>query len=176
MFSKVMDDSTISYSNIDTRLPTSPSHSYGTLDATSLDWNTEVTRLTVTLGAGETIGGGETVNPSSDVKSATGLSDSTKAPGPVIPAATPTSTGWCYIATAAYGTSTAEEIDVLREFRDEVLLKSTVGTQLVEWYYQTSPPVADFISGNDLLRAIVREVVVDPITSLVQATEAIWRD
>lgn len=82
----------------------------------------------------------------------------------------------CFIATAAYGTSTAAEIDTLRAFRDKVLLESTVGSQFVEWYYQTSPPVADFISGNSLLRAIVREVVVDPIAYLVEATESLWGD
>jgi len=82
----------------------------------------------------------------------------------------------CFIATAAYGTSTAAEIDTLRAFRDEVLLESALGSQLVEWYYQTSPPVADFISENSLLRTIVRELVVDPIASLVKATEAIWGD
>jgi hypothetical protein len=84
--------------------------------------------------------------------------------------------GGCFIATAAYGTSTAAEIDTLRAFRYDVLLKSTVGSQLVEWYYQTSPPVADFISENSLLRTLVRELVVDPIASLVEATEAIWGD
>jgi len=82
--------------------------------------------------------------------------------------------GGCFIATAAYGTSTAEEIDTLRAFRDEVLLESTVGSQLVEWYYQTSPPVADFISENDVLRTLVRELLVDPIASLVEATENLW--
>jgi hypothetical protein len=82
----------------------------------------------------------------------------------------------CFIATAAYGTSTAKELDVLRSFRDEVLLKSTLGSQFVELYYQTSPPVADFISGNSLLRTLVRELLVDPVASLVKATEAIWRD
>lgn len=71
--------------------------------------------------------------------------------------------GGCFIATAAYGTSTAAEIDTLRAFRDDVLLQSTVGSQLVEWYYQTSPPVADFIAENSLLRTLVREVLVDPV-------------
>ena len=82
--------------------------------------------------------------------------------------------GGCFIATAAYGTSTAEELNTLRSFRDEVLLESTLGSQLVEWYYQTSPPVADFISENSLLRTLVRELLVDPVTWLVEATEAIW--
>gem|GEM_PF-554072 len=80
----------------------------------------------------------------------------------------------CFIATAAYGTSTAEEIDVLRAFRDEVLLESTVGSHLVEWYYQTSPPVADFIAENSLLKTIVRELVVDPIVGFMGAMETLW--
>lgn len=84
--------------------------------------------------------------------------------------------GGCFIATAAYGTSTAEEIDTLRAFRDEVLLENSLGSQLVEWYYQASPPVADFISGHDVLRTIVRELVVDPIVEVVEAMEALWRD
>jgi hypothetical protein len=82
--------------------------------------------------------------------------------------------GGCFIATAAYGTSSAAEIDVLREFRDEVLLESAVGSQLVEWYYQTSPPVADFISGNSLLRTIVRELVIDPMVSVATFTQGMW--
>jgi hypothetical protein len=82
--------------------------------------------------------------------------------------------GGCFIATAAYGTEAAEEIDVLRAFRDEVLLESAVGSQLVEWYYQTSPPVADFISENDVLRTLVRELVIDPMVSVATFTQGIW--
>jgi len=89
--------------------------------------------------------------------------------------ATPSSTG-CFIATAAYGTSTAEQLDVLREFRDGVLLKSTVGSQLVDLYYQVSPPIADFISENSFVRTLVRELLVDPIVWLVEATGDIWRN
>jgi hypothetical protein len=81
----------------------------------------------------------------------------------------------CFIATAAYGTSTAAEIDVLRSFRDNVLLESALGSQLVEWYYQTSPPVADFILEHEGLRTLVRELLVDPVASLVEATEGLWR-
>jgi hypothetical protein len=82
----------------------------------------------------------------------------------------------CFIATAAYGTPTAEQIDVLREFRDAVLLKNTVGSQFVALYYQLSPPVADFIAGNELLRTLVRELLVDPIVWVVEATGNIWQD
>jgi polyhydroxybutyrate depolymerase len=88
--------------------------------------------------------------------------------------ATTSPTG-CFIATAAYGTSTAEQLDVLREFRDGVLLESTVGSQLVDLYYQLSPPIADFISEHDVLRTLVRELLVDPVVWLVEATGDIWR-
>jgi hypothetical protein len=76
----------------------------------------------------------------------------------------------CFIATAAYGTSTAEQLDVLREFRDGVLLKSTVGSRLVDLYYQVSPPIADFISEHSFVRALVRELLIDPIVWVVEAT------
>jgi hypothetical protein len=82
----------------------------------------------------------------------------------------------CFIATAAYGSPTAEQIDVLREFRDVVLLKSTVGSQFVVLYYQLSPPIAAFIARSDLLRTIVREFLVDPIVWIIEATGDIWRN
>jgi hypothetical protein len=82
----------------------------------------------------------------------------------------------CFIATAAYGTPTAEQIDVLREFRDVVLLENSMGSEFVALYYQLSPPVADFIAGNSFLKTVVRELVVDPVVWIVEATGAIWRD
>jgi len=82
----------------------------------------------------------------------------------------------CFIATAAYGTPNAEQIDVLREFRDVVLLQNTVGSQFVALYYQFSPPIADFIAGNSFLRTLVRELLVDPIVWVVETTGDIWRN
>jgi hypothetical protein len=82
----------------------------------------------------------------------------------------------CFIATAAYGTSTASEIDTLRAFRDKVLLKNSLGSQLVAFYYDVSPPVADFISEHDVLRTLVKELLVEPVVSLVEVTETLWRD
>jgi hypothetical protein len=83
--------------------------------------------------------------------------------------------GGCFIATAAYGSPTAEQLDVLREFRDALLLENTAGSQLVALYYKLSPPVADFISGNSFLRTLVRELLVDPVVWMVEATGGIWR-
>lgn len=81
---------------------------------------------------------------------------------------------FCFIATAAYGTPAAEQIDVLREFRDVVLLESILGSQFVALYYQFSPPVADFIAGNELLRTLVREFLIDPMVWIIQAAGTIW--
>jgi hypothetical protein len=84
--------------------------------------------------------------------------------------------GGCFIATAAYGTPTAKQIDVLREFRDMVLLKNTIGSQFVALYYRFSPPVADFIAGNEFLRTVVRELLIDPIVWVVETTGDMWRN
>jgi uncharacterized repeat protein (TIGR02543 family) len=88
----------------------------------------------------------------------------------------PTTGGGCFIATAAYGSPTAEQIDVLREFRDGVLLESAAGSQLVDLYYRLSPPIADFISGNSFLSTLVRELLVDPVVWMVGAAGDIWRN
>jgi hypothetical protein len=82
----------------------------------------------------------------------------------------------CFIATAAYGTRTAEQINMLRDFRDIVLLKSTVGSQFLALYYRLSPPIADFIAESDLLRTFVRELLVGPFVWIVEATGDMWRD
>jgi hypothetical protein len=70
--------------------------------------------------------------------------------------------GGCFIATAAYGTPMAEEIDVLRQFRDEYLLTNPAGGLLVSLYYTSSPPLAHIISQNEGLRAVTR-MVLEPI-------------
>jgi uncharacterized repeat protein (TIGR02543 family) len=84
--------------------------------------------------------------------------------------------GVCFIATAAYGSPAAEQLDVLRGFRDGVLLESAAGSQFVALYYRLSPPIADFISGNSFLRTLVRELLVDPVVWVVGVTGDIWRN
>jgi len=62
----------------------------------------------------------------------------------------------CFIATAAYGTPMAQEIEILREFRDKYLMTNPVGKGLVEFYYRVSPPIAEFITEHPSLKPIVR--------------------
>jgi hypothetical protein len=82
---------------------------------------------------------------------------------------------FCPAATAAYGTPTAQRLDALRQFRDVVLLQSAAGSHFVALYYGLSPPVADFIATRDLLRTLVKELLVDPLIWMVEATGDIWR-
>jgi len=80
----------------------------------------------------------------------------------------------CFVATAAYGTDTAKEIDILREFRDTVLLPSSLGAKLVSLYYQISPPVANFISQHEVLRTAVRVGFIEPIVAILDWSHDLW--
>jgi len=71
--------------------------------------------------------------------------------------------GWCFIATAAYGTPMAKEIQVLREFRDKYLLTNPLGKALVDLYYRVSPPIAEFITEHPSLKPIVRAGLVPAV-------------
>jgi len=62
----------------------------------------------------------------------------------------------CFIATAAYGTSMAKELEILREFRDKYLLTNELGRRFVSYYYTYSPFIAKCIAQHDFLRAVVR--------------------
>ena len=74
----------------------------------------------------------------------------------------------CFIASAVYGTPLAPEIAILRNFRDKFLLKNELGKEFVNFYYQLSPQMADFISKHLLLRKILRETSIKPITKVIK--------
>lgn len=82
----------------------------------------------------------------------------------------------CFVATAAYGTGAAEEINLLREFRDVVLLTSGPGAGLVSLYYQVSPPIAEVISQHDFLRTAVRVGFIGPITAILDWSHSLWTE
>jgi hypothetical protein len=69
----------------------------------------------------------------------------------------------CFIATAAYGTPMAGEVQTLRDFRDEYLLTNPVGQALVDVYYKVSPPIAEFITEHPSLKPIVRAGLVPAV-------------
>lgn len=71
--------------------------------------------------------------------------------------------GPCFIATAAYGTPMAQDIDALRAVRDEYLLTNTLGTAFVDTYYRVSPTIADAVASSPVLAAVVRITLVPVI-------------
>lgn len=77
------------------------------------------------------------------------------------------SSSGCFIATAAYGTPLAGEIDELRDFRDTWLLSTPLGSAFVGTYYRLSPPVADQVAQHAGLRRFV-QVALIPIVFIVK--------
>lgn len=64
--------------------------------------------------------------------------------------------GGCFIATAAFGSSLEPNVIVLKEFRDRYLMVSGWGKSFVEFYYRTSPLIANIIADNESLKFVVR--------------------
>jgi hypothetical protein len=74
----------------------------------------------------------------------------------------------CFIATAAYGTPMASELDALRAVRDRALLTNPLGRLAVASYYALSPPVARAIASDERLRAGARALLA-PVVALARA-------
>ncbi len=62
----------------------------------------------------------------------------------------------CFIATAAFGSPMAGQVEILRQFRDRYLLSNKPGQYFVAWYYRYGPPAADYIKGKPLTKAAIR--------------------
>ncbi len=106
----------------------------------------------------------------SSVEANTTVSAPSSPPGGSGAAANSGSDSRCFIATAAFGSPLAAEVDFLRKFRDKYLMVNSPGRAFVSWYYRHSPPVADFLRTHDHVRFAVRlllTAVVETIKPLV---------
>jgi hypothetical protein len=73
----------------------------------------------------------------------------------------------CFIATAAYGSLMANDVEMLRHFRDSVLQQTVLGELAVETYYTFGPAVAGVVSQSELLRETARGAL-RPIVAAVR--------
>jgi hypothetical protein len=73
----------------------------------------------------------------------------------------------CFVATAAYGTAMANEVEMLRHFRDSMLRSTVIGELAVETYYTFGPPVAGVVGESDLLRQAARDLLA-PLVRVVR--------
>lgn len=73
----------------------------------------------------------------------------------------------CFIATAAYGSYFEEHVKALRDFRDNVLMKFALGREFVSLYYKYSPPIANYIRDNEMLKSTVRALLL-PVVYAVE--------
>lgn len=74
----------------------------------------------------------------------------------------------CFIATAAFGTPLSLEVDVLRKWRDQRLLTSSLGRLFVDFYYLVSPSVANFIAPRPTAKRIMRWLLSPLVKNLAQ--------
>jgi hypothetical protein len=84
--------------------------------------------------------------------------------------------GNCFIATAAYGSQSAEPVVWLRKFRDAYLLTNAPGRWFVDAYYRTSPPIAAFVREHEWARYAVRGALAPAVGMsylLVEASTAV---
>ena len=79
--------------------------------------------------------------------------------------------GGCFIATAAFGSPLAPQVQTLRAIRDTYLLPYAPGRMLVQGYYAVSPALAGVIGRSETLRAVVRGALL-PLVGW--ATLALW--
>lgn len=87
----------------------------------------------------------------------------------------PPKKGMCFVATAAYGSPLATEVVTLSHFRDDVLLRSTIGQFFIDAYYTLSPPLARVISKTNSLRFVTRNLLIRPLLVLVRFSMKLQR-
>jgi hypothetical protein len=71
----------------------------------------------------------------------------------------------CFIATAAFGSSLDPHVQILRSFRDEIVMQSRFKKhfeRILEIYYLLSPSIARSMEQNQIIRKVIKYGVVYP--------------
>jgi hypothetical protein len=98
-------------------------------------------------------------------------SDNESSPSPSPP---PPHNGRCLIATAAFGSEIAPEVQFLRNFRETYILHTHAGSNFMKvfntWYYSFSPYVADYERHEPWLQQIVKTSIY-PLLGILFVSE-----
>lgn len=88
--------------------------------------------------------------------------------------------GDCFIATAAYGSELAEDVQELRSFRDDILLHTRSGADFFmdffKHYYRLSPVIVELMNSDDDLKDMVRWALVAPIVEFLRLAKDFPRE
>lgn len=68
----------------------------------------------------------------------------------------------CFIATVCYGSYDTEELIILRNYRDNILLKTVIGKIFVKFYYLFSPSFARLLTHSKFLTNILKKYFLTP--------------
>ena len=78
--------------------------------------------------------------------------------------------GGCLIATAAFGSELAPQVQFLREIRDNTVLQTQSGSTFMtgfnQFYYSFSPAIADYERENPAFKEAVKIAITPMLTSL----------
>jgi hypothetical protein len=79
----------------------------------------------------------------------------------------------CFVATAAFGSIMANDVEMLRRFRDTFLRQNVLGELAVESYYTFGPALAGVVGESDQLRGAARDGLA-PIVAWIR--DLTWRN
>lgn len=83
----------------------------------------------------------------------------------------------CLIATAAFGSELAPQVQQLRLFRDGIALKTHAGSSFMSvfntWYYSFSPSVADYERQAPWLQSAVR-ILIHPLLGILTLSTSVY--
>ena len=136
-----------------TSTTSSQSSSFTTTESQTLTSTTTSTSYTGTVSTGVT-----SVSTTSSTTTQTSTSTSSSTSTTTI-AKLPS----CLIATASFGSALAPEVQLLRDFRDNQILRTSAGSSFMivfnAWYYSFSPAVASQISTSSTEMMVMRGVL-----------------
>jgi peptide/nickel transport system substrate-binding protein len=83
----------------------------------------------------------------------------------------------CLIATAAFGSELAPQVQQLRSFRDGIVIQTLAGNSFMNvfngWYYSFSPQVADYERAQPWLQTTVRALVY-PLLQILDLSTIVY--